>query len=86
MKLRLRQSSAAADINTNKKIALVDRTTSTERSRKFRQNQYKKKDVHEVVKAKDRLQKISTYAENWLKRQIDEQFAIKNREKERLKK
>ena len=60
--------------------------TSTERSRKFQQNLYKKKDAHEVVKAKDRLQKISTFAQNWLKRQTKKQFAMKNREKERLKK
>ena len=60
--------------------------TSTERSRKFQQNLYKKKDAHEVVKAKDRLWKISTFAQNWLKRQTEKQFAMKNREKERLKK
>ena len=87
MKLRLRQSSAAADINTNKKICSGGQDkTSTERSRRFRQNLYKKKDAHKVVKVKDRLQKMSTYAENWLKKQTDEQFAMKNHEKERLKK
>ena len=88
MKLRLRQSfAAAADINTNKKNCSGEQDkTSTERLRKFWQNLYKKKDAHEVVKTKHRLRKISTYAENWLKRQTDEQFAMKNHEKERLKK
>ena len=57
MKLRLRQSSAAAaDINTNKKNCSAGQNkTSKERSRKLRQNLYKKKDAHEVVKVKDRL-------------------------------
>ena len=57
MKLRLRQSSAAAaDINTNKKNYFGGQDkTSSERSRKFRQNLYKIKDKHEVVKVKGRL-------------------------------
>ena len=87
MKLRLRQSSATADINTNKINGSGGQDkTSTDRLRKFWQNLYKKKDAHKVVKVKDRLRKISMYVENWSKRQTDRQFAMKNHEKERLKK
>ena len=49
-------------------------------------NVYGKSDQHKKVKEHDRIRKRAKYAENWLKKQHNEELMRINREKKRLKK
>ena len=61
-------------------------STSTERSRRYRESIYKRKDAHELYKAKDRARQMARYVTKWNERQNDQELAIQNTEKECLKK
>ena len=61
-------------------------STSTERSRRYRESIYKRKDAHKLYKAKDRARQMARYVTKWNERQNDEKLASQNREKEHLQK
>ena len=56
-------------------------SSSTERSRRYRESFCKRKDAHELHKAKDKTRQIARYVIKWNERQNDEKLAKQNREK-----